>query len=560
MHRPTAPSSQFVELLNYSAANPADLSGWRLEGYNFTFPGGTVVQPGNFLCVARDLNAFRAAYGAEPAAVGNAAIAIGNDGGVIRLINPTAAVPVGIIDEVSFSLKAPWPPAAATQGASLQLIDPTQDHRRISNWSASTGGTVTNAPLSVLPITTIWKYWQSGILPGANWTAPIFDDSSWPAGGALLYVEESTLPAPKTTALALGQPDTLAFYFRTHFNFTGRTNGATLRFNTVIDDGAVFYLNGREVFRLGMPAGTVTPTTLANRTVGNAVYEGPFDYPAASLIPGDNVLAAEGHQAVATSSDIVFGAILDVITTSSVSSTPGAPNFGAHTLAAIPAVWINEILPNNTSGITDNAGEHDPWIELYNSGDTPVSLDAWSLSDDYNALTKWDFPAGLSIPARNFLLVWADGQPAQSTAPQPHASFRLNPTSGSVALSVRQNGLPVIADAMDYSGMAANQSFGSLNDENPIQRGILPSITPGDRNGAIIEPPNQPRIAISIASGELHLLWTSEKGVQYQVQTSPDLATAPWSIAEETTGTGGTLEHVEKILSSGSRFYRVVIP
>ena len=45
-----------------------------------------------------------------------------------------------------------------------------------------------------------------------------------------------------------------------------------------LDDGAVVYLNGVEVLRVGMPSGTVTGTTLASRLISpeNATYDGPF--------------------------------------------------------------------------------------------------------------------------------------------------------------------------------------------------------------------------------------------------------------------------------------------
>ena len=78
----------------------------------------------------------------------------------------------------------------------------------------------------------------------------------------------------------------------------------------------MFYLNGVEVFRIGMPAGPVTASTPASRSIGDAVYEGPFDIPSAALVSGDNVLAVEAHQTSPTSSDITMGVKLFM---------PGAP-------------------------------------------------------------------------------------------------------------------------------------------------------------------------------------------------------------------------------------------
>lgn len=61
--------------------------------------------------------------------------------------------------------------------------------------------------------------------------------------GALFHHETASLPAPKITPIALG-PTT--YYFRTRFAFAGDTNGLVLVLRHVVDDGAVFWLNGRE--------------------------------------------------------------------------------------------------------------------------------------------------------------------------------------------------------------------------------------------------------------------------------------------------------------------------
>ena len=56
-------------------------------------------------------------------------------------------------------------------------------------------------------------------------------------------------------------------------------------------------------------------------------------------------------------------------------STPGGPNSNRAKGPAIPAVWINELESNNLNGLVDNAGEHDPWVELFNAGARAGRLD-----------------------------------------------------------------------------------------------------------------------------------------------------------------------------------------
>jgi len=75
----------------------------------------------------------------------------------------------------------------------------------------------------------------------------------------------------------------------------------------VIDDGAVFYLNGQEAFRWNMPAGTVTYPTLSSTVIGTATTQGPFSFPATNLVQGDNVL--EMRMAHASGVDLSGGQV-----------------------------------------------------------------------------------------------------------------------------------------------------------------------------------------------------------------------------------------------------------
>jgi hypothetical protein len=91
----------------------------------------------------------------------------------------------------------------------------------------------------------------------------------------------------------------------------------------VVDDGAVFYINGVEVHRYGTAAATaVTATTLFTDHEGRDHYDGPVLLVATNLVVGENVMAVEVHQTSATSSDVVFGAELAAVT-----STPPPAQF-----------------------------------------------------------------------------------------------------------------------------------------------------------------------------------------------------------------------------------------
>jgi hypothetical protein len=141
--------------------------------------------------------------------------------------------------------------------------------------------------------------------------------------------------------------------------------------------------------------------------------------------------------------------------------TPAAPNLITGTLAPYPLLWLSEIQPRNVSTRADNTGDFDPWIELHNSGPTNLLLDAFTLSDSYADLGKWPFPPGLTLAPGEFLLVWADAEPGETAGTNLHASFRLNPTNGAVALSRVVDGAPQLIDYLNYAGIGADDSFGA---------------------------------------------------------------------------------------------------
>ena len=165
-----------------------------------------------------------------------------------------------------------------------------------------------------------WRYNQAGVDLGADWVRPEYPDQDWLSGPAPFDAYRSTDQSPAcrdflpgrvpvgtclTLSNATGTAQIPTSYFRTRFQFLGDPASAVLHFETTINDGAVFYLNGTEVLRVGMPDGPPHYDTLANRLAGDDLEE--FDAPAPSLIAGDNVLAIELHQQSLSSFDLTLG-------------------------------------------------------------------------------------------------------------------------------------------------------------------------------------------------------------------------------------------------------------
>jgi hypothetical protein len=93
---------------------------------------------------------------------------------------------------------------------------------------------------------------------------------------------------------------------------------------------------------------------------------------------------------------------------------------------------VNELMAQNSATVTDQDGEYDDWIELYNNTSNILSLDNLYMSDTYSNLLKWQFPIGTTIAPNSYLIVWADEDLAQAGL---HAGFKLSASGENVILS-----------------------------------------------------------------------------------------------------------------------------
>ncbi|MEZ6120402.1 MAG: lamin tail domain-containing protein [Pirellulaceae bacterium] len=127
-----------------------------------------------------------------------------------------------------------------------------------------------------------WAYDSSGQSLPANWMTAKFDDQTWPQSTGVFAQRDAVLPLPVGTTIPTG---VLSQRFRTSFQIGANTNldAFTWTVSTLLDDGAVIYINGTEWLRIGMPDGEITETTRANRGVSSATVEGPLVIPAELL-------------------------------------------------------------------------------------------------------------------------------------------------------------------------------------------------------------------------------------------------------------------------------------
>lgn len=226
-----------------------------------------------------------------------------------------------------------------------------------------------------------------------------------------------------------------------------------------------------------------------------------------------------------------------------------------------PPIRINEWMAANQSALADPAdGAFDDWFELYNAGDAAVSLTGWRLTDSLADPAQFVIPAGVSIPARGFLLVWADGQPEQT---QPggelHVNFRLSQDGETIALF---DNLGQAVDTVEFGPQTDDASQGRWPDGAPEPFFTLPQPTPAAANALPPEVAGGVRIVSWQVGpdGAVTLTFSSLPGRRYRVRQCVSLA-EPWTdTAGEIVAAGVTTSWQDKFPASGmGRFYQVML-
>src|SRR5690625_1161290 len=145
-------------------------------------------------------------------------------------------------------------------------------------------------------------------------------------------------------------------------------------------------------------------------------------------------------------------------------------------------VTINEFMPAKQRVLTDEDGDYEDWIELYNCSDEAIDLTGWYLSDRQDRPLQWQFPS-VSIPAQGYLLVWASGKD-RVDGKELHTNFRIKASGEPLLLSNAAGELideipPIEAHAHEVVGRSPD-GVGEVM--------ILAEPTPEASNAAAIAP------------------------------------------------------------------------
>lgn len=137
--------------------------------------------------------------------------------------------------------------------------------------------------------------------------------------------------------------------------------------------------------------------------------------------------------------DKSFGRIKDAVNDwiTLPEKTPGASNDGGTPVAG--TLVINEFMASNDNiPVPGDNGDFPDWIEIYNTGSTPLDMGGWYATDDLEEIAKYQLPTDnpelTTVPPHGYLILYCDG-----LGEGLHTSFKLS--SGGEAVGISQDGV-----------------------------------------------------------------------------------------------------------------------
>ncbi len=351
-----------------------------------------------------------------------------------------------------------------------------------------------STPVLMIPKGDTWKYFDQGSLPAANWQAESFSDETWQQGAAELGYGDGD----EETVVSYGSdagnkyPTT---YFRKTFTVADTVGLGDLTASIRVDDGAVIYLNGMEVYRNNMPGGTIDYSTLAAQGTASETAFNPFVIVKGLIKPGQNTVAVEMHQNTLNSSDISFDfSLTGVITGSEVQITSTLPVLAdtAYSDVLIEAMFEEVMVTNynivinefnaTRSGAQDEFGETEDWIELFNSGTEEINLNGLYLTDNFSNKTKFKIIESVAnemvLAPGAYKVFFADEQTEQGSF---HLNFKLSGDGEQIGLYYEEDETILMYDTTLFGFQMEDYSFARIpNGTGPFKATI--AMTPGSEN------------------------------------------------------------------------------
>jgi hypothetical protein len=145
--------------------------------------------------------------------------------------------------------------------------------------------------------------------------------------------------------------------------------------------------------------------------------------------------------------------------------------------SGVGSLVISEFLAANATGLADEDGEQPGWIEIYNSGASPVNLAGWALTNSADTPGMWVFPSR-TIAAGNYLVVFTSGKDRKPASGNLHTNFKLNANGDYLALVSPQSPRGAVVAFNPFPPQRYDYSYGLVGG---VLRYFSPS-TPGSAN------------------------------------------------------------------------------
>jgi hypothetical protein len=223
--------------------------------------------------------------------------------------------------------------------------------------------------------------------------------------------------------------------------------------------------------------------------------------------------------------------------------------------APVATVAINEWMADNESTITDPAdGGYSDWVELYNYGDQPVDLGGFRITDSPANQARFTIPANGSyvLPAKGFLLLWADGEETQNSTilADLHLPFRLGKDGEFIGLYAPDD---TLVDSVTFGPQATDITQGRYPDG---ATNIVTLAVPSPRSANTAPP--APTLRVEVTGSGLTLSFASGNGITYVLEKTEHLSGGSWTaVGGPVQGNGAQLPLPLPAQDAPALFYRV---
>lgn len=154
---------------------------------------------------------------------------------------------------------------------------------------------------------------------------------------------------------------------------------------------------------------------------------------------------------------INFGIILAFVLAVSFSS--------CRDLSTSSKVLINEVMMQNETNTTDEYGTNSPWVELFVKyyGQIDVAGYILEAQPEGGQAVQYTIPKGdqvTIVPARQHIVLWADGQPNKGVL---HTNFTLDPSRATTLRLYNSNKDLIDEVKIPANTLRADQSYGRID-------------------------------------------------------------------------------------------------